>query len=81
MGEKREEHTNPQNARNRPFQFDLCLDKHFEFNCSPVNEKIYIFLWFWFLLLGFLTILVVFYRILIVFSPRIRVSKYKLINR
>ena len=39
-----------------------------------VNEKIYIFIWFWFLLLGFLTILVVTYRILIVFSPRIRVS-------
>ena len=42
-----------------------------------VNEKIYIFLWFWFLLLGFLTILVVFYRILIVFSPRIRVTTYQ----
>ena len=44
---------------------------------SAVNEKIYIFLWFWFLLLGFLTILVVFYRILIVFSPRIRVTTYQ----
>ena len=42
-----------------------------------INEKIYIFLWFWFLLLGFLTILVVFYRILIVFSPRIRVTTYQ----
>ena len=39
-----------------------------------VNEKIYIFLWFWFLLLGFLTCLVLIYRILIVFSPRIRVN-------
>jgi hypothetical protein len=45
-----------------------------------VNEKIYIFIWFWFLLLGFLTVLVVVYRILIVFSPRIRVilKKYSL---
>lgn len=41
-----------------------------------VNEKIYIFIWFWFLLLGFLTILILLYRILIVFSPRIRVSFY-----
>ena len=42
-----------------------------------VNEKIYIFIWFWFLLLGFLTILILLYRILIVFSPRIRVSFYR----
>ena len=41
-----------------------------------VNEKIYIFIWFWFLLLGFLTFLVLLYRILIVFSPRIRVSYF-----
>ena len=40
-----------------------------------VNEKIYIFIWFWFLLLGFLTFLVILYRILIVFSPRIRVRR------
>ena len=40
-----------------------------------VNEKIYIFLWFWFLLLGFLTSLVFFYRILIVVSPKIRVGE------
>ena len=44
-----------------------------------VNEKIYIFIWFWFLLLGFLTFLVLLYRILIVFSPRIRVSFHSLI--
>ena len=41
-----------------------------------VNEKIYIFIWFWFLLLGFLTFLVLLYRILIVFSPRIKVSYF-----
>ena len=39
-----------------------------------VNEKIYIFLWFWFLLLGFLTSLVFLYRILIVVSPKLRVG-------
>jgi innexin len=37
-----------------------------------VNEKIYIFIWFWFLILGVLTTLVVFYRLVIIFSPRIR---------
>ena len=49
-------------------------NKNFLFS---VNEKIYIFIWFWFLLLGFLTILILLYRILIVFSPRIRVSFYR----
>ena len=39
-----------------------------------MNEKIYIFLWFWFLLLGFLTSLVFLYRILIVVSPKLRVG-------
>jgi len=51
------------------------IEKHDAMCILPlniVNEKIYIFIWFWFLLLGFLTILVVTYRILIVFSPRIR---------
>ena len=37
-----------------------------------VNEKIYIFIWFWFLILGVLTTLVVFYRLVIIFSPRMR---------
>jgi len=37
-----------------------------------VNEKIYIFIWFWFLLLSLLTTLVVFYRLIIIFSPRMR---------
>eukprot|EP00090_Calanus_glacialis_P018369 TRINITY_DN28506_c0_g1_i1.p1 TRINITY_DN28506_c0_g1~~TRINITY_DN28506_c0_g1_i1.p1 ORF type:complete len:130 (-),score=29.58 TRINITY_DN28506_c0_g1_i1:133-522(-) len=51
------------------------IEKHDAMCILPiniVNEKIYIFLWFWFLLLGFLTSLVVIYRILIVFFPRIR---------
>ena len=37
-----------------------------------VNEKIYIFIWFWLLFLGFLSSLVIVYRIVIVFSPYIR---------
>jgi hypothetical protein len=37
-----------------------------------VNEKIYIFIWFWLLFLGFLTTIVIIYRIVIVFSPYIR---------
>ena len=37
-----------------------------------VNEKIYVFLWFWFLLLAGLTAMVVFYRIVIIISPRMR---------
>merc|ERR1712008_670248 len=37
-----------------------------------VNEKIYIFLWFWFLILGVLSALVVVYRLVIIISPRMR---------
>ena len=37
-----------------------------------VNEKIYIFIWFWLLFLGFFSSLVIVYRIVIVFSPYIR---------
>ena len=37
-----------------------------------INEKIYIFLWFWMIILMLLTLLVPVYRFLIVFSPRMR---------
>ncbi|XP_074112590.1 innexin family member shaking B isoform X1 [Cotesia typhae] len=45
---------------------------------NVVNEKIYVFLWFWFLLLGILSLLTVIYRIVIIFSPRTRVYLLKL---
>ncbi len=41
-----------------------------------VNEKIYIFIWFWFLVLTVLTTLVVFYRLIIIFSPRMRAYSF-----
>jgi hypothetical protein len=36
------------------------------------NEKIYIFLWFWFLILGLLNFGVILFRIVILISPRMR---------
>lgn len=39
---------------------------------NVVNEKIYIFLWFWFLILGFLSTLTILYRFVVFVSPRIR---------
>ena len=50
-----------------------------------VNEKIYIFLWFWFLVLGGLSALVVLYRLVIIISPRMRAYllyiRFRLIKR
>ncbi|XP_065582705.1 innexin shaking-B-like [Artemia franciscana] len=50
-----------------------------------VNEKIYIFLWFWFLILGALSFLVLLFRIIIIISPRMRAYllyvRFRLINR
>ncbi|XP_076303838.1 innexin family member shaking B isoform X1 [Lasioglossum baleicum] len=52
---------------------------------NVVNEKIYVFLWFWFLFLGFLSFMTVLYRILIIFSPRTRVYllrlRFRLVRR
>nr|CAI5825059.1 unnamed protein product [Callosobruchus analis] len=40
---------------------------------NVVNEKIYVFLWFWFIILTILTTLTLIYRVIIIFSPRMRV--------
>ena len=51
------------------------IEKHDAMCILPlniVNEKIYIFIWFWMLLLGFLTFLVVVYRAIIVISSSMR---------
>ncbi|KAL0276066.1 UNVERIFIED_CONTAM: hypothetical protein PYX00_003728 [Menopon gallinae] len=37
-----------------------------------VNEKIYVFLWFWFIILSFLTGVFLIYRVLVILSPQIR---------
>ena len=52
------------------------LEKHDAMCILPlnvVNEKIYIFLWFWFIILSVLTFFTLIYRIVIIFSPRMRV--------
>ena len=51
------------------------IEKHDALCILPlniVNEKIYIFIWFWLLLLGALSFLVLVYRVVIIFSPYIR---------
>lgn len=52
---------------------------------NVVNEKIYVFLWFWFIILSILTFLTVIYRIIIIFSPRMRVyllrMRYRLVRK
>lgn len=49
-----------------------------------INEKIYIALWFWFLILAILTLLVIIYRVLAIFSRGVRckglISRCKLSN-
>jgi len=42
-----------------------------------VNEKIYIFLWFWFIILATLTFLLVVYRLFMITSHRFRVFLFK----
>lgn len=52
---------------------------------NVVNEKIYIFLWFWFILLTVLTVFTLVYRVLVIFSPRMRVYllriRFRLVKR
>jgi hypothetical protein len=51
------------------------IEKHDALCILPLNifnEKIYIFLWFWMLILGFLTLLVVLYRVMIIVSSSVR---------
>ncbi|XP_069354117.1 innexin shaking-B isoform X2 [Maniola hyperantus] len=52
---------------------------------NVVNEKIYVFLWFWFVILGILTFITLIYRIVIIFSPRMRVymmrMRFRLVRR
>ena len=51
------------------------IEKHDAMCILPlniINEKIYIFLWFWMILLFVLTFMVLVYRAFTVFSPRMR---------
>ena len=64
------------------------IEKHDAMCILPlniVNEKIYIFLWFWFALLLVLTFLLVISRFFVIVSPRIRAyvtfMRYRLIKK
>ena len=57
------------------------LEKHDALCILPINifnEKIYIFLWFWMLILGALTALVVIYRFALCISSSLRTYLFKL---
>ena len=57
------------------------LEKHDALCILPINifnEKIYIFLWFWMLILGALTALVVVYRFALCISSSLRTYLFKL---
>lgn len=57
------------------------VEKHDALCILPLNifnEKIYIFLWFWMLILGGLTFLVVIYRVMIIFSGTLRTYLMKI---
>lgn len=71
----------------RKFGVSGDLEKHDSLCILPlnvVNEKIYIFLWFWFIILTVLTVFVLVFRVIIIFSPRMRVyllrMRYRLIR-
>ncbi|CAG0921189.1 unnamed protein product [Notodromas monacha] len=44
---------------------------------NVVNEKIFLVQWFWFLLLGGMTLILVFYRLMIFLSPRLHQSMFR----
>lgn len=46
-----------------------------------VNEKTYIFIWFWFIILALMLVGLVIYRLMIIFMPSVRVQLLKTINR
>lgn len=51
------------------------IEKHDAICILPlniVNEKTYIFLWFWFIILAILTAMVVIFRLMVIFMPSIR---------
>ena len=42
------------------------------YNCYSVNEKIYIFLWFWFIMVSVITGVQLIYRLVTIFVPKSR---------
>lgn len=65
------------NTNDSPFQ----IERHDAICILPlnvVNEKIYIFLWFWFIILAIMSAITIFYRVIIIFSPRMRVYLLRL---
>lgn len=66
----------------------MTVEKHDALCILPlnvVNEKIYIFLWFWFVMLAFLSSLTLVYRLVVIISPRIRGfligTRYRLLSQ
>ena len=63
----------------------VCLDSLCVLPLNVTNEKMYIFLWFWFFLLAILTAFLLIYRFFILISPRIRgyvfYMRFRLVNR
>ena len=64
------------------------IEKHDALCILPlnvVNEKIYIFLWFWMILLFILTFLMLIYRVISIFSPKLRAYamyvQYRMVKR
>jgi len=59
----------------RKFGPSATIEKHDAICILPlniVNEKTYIFLWFWFIILAILTAIVVVFRAMVIFMPSLR---------